>query len=70
MREIESRLNGDSDSPELKAYGEGWKSIYNWRKLSLGMNSSAIERLLGVAHRVNGGYLKRHGKARATWYSK
>ena len=58
---LESMLRDNSDEKELVATDDGWESLANWRKLSTGMSPSTVQKILGDAHRVNGGIL-------ATWY--
>ena len=41
--------------------GNGWKVLESWRKLKTGMDYEAVERILGPAHRIDGGVL-------AQWY--
>jgi hypothetical protein len=43
--------------------GDGWKSIANWRKLTVGMKPNTVEKILGSADRIEGGKL-------AEWYYK
>lgn len=58
---LESILMSPSPDQEIEPSSEGWKSVFNWRKLSPNMDSNDVKRILGKPHRVNGG-------ARATWY--
>jgi len=64
---LESLLSHPSLAQEILPSGEGWKSIVNWRKLSPGMNTSDVKKILGEPYRVDGGdiaawYYKNHGR--------
>lgn len=42
---------------EHVASGEGWKSIMNWRKLTTDTGYSAVQKILGEPHQVDGGQI-------------
>ena len=58
---LETMLSGNNTTNEVVIGGEGWKSLASWRKLRTGMSCEAVKKILGSAHRVNGGTF-------ATWY--
>ena len=61
LSKLESLLSNPSNAQKPVTSGEGWKSIMNWRKLTNGMSTSDVQRILGEPHRVDGGTI-------ATWY--
>lgn len=58
---LESRLSSIKDTGEPVIPNDGWKRLKSWRKLKTGMDYEAVEKLLGPAHRVDGGII-------ANWY--
>ncbi len=52
---LETMLSGNSKTNEVVIAGEGWKKLANWRKLETGMSYESVEKILGSAHRVDGG---------------
>jgi len=54
---LESILQNKTNEKEHVITGDGWKSVANWRKLTTGMNTSTVQKILGDAHRVQGGTL-------------
>lgn len=58
---LESRLSLIKDTDEPAILNEGWKELNSWRKLKTGMDYESVERLLGPAHRIDGGII-------ANWY--
>ena len=54
---------GETQPYEPVITGDGWKSIANWRKLTVGMKPNTVEKILGSADRIEGGKL-------AEWYYK
>ncbi|WP_139173063.1 hypothetical protein [Marinobacter sp. AC-23] len=61
---LESRLSsikGTGDEPVI--VNDGWKRLKNWRKLKTGMDYESVERILGPAHKIDGGII-------ANWYYK
>jgi hypothetical protein len=58
---LESMVSGSVEKPEPIIGGEGWKSLASWRSLKTGMGYESVKKILGAAHRVDGGKL-------ATWY--
>ena len=52
---LESILQNKNNEKEHVITGDGWKSVANWRKLTTGMNTSTVQKILGDAHRVQGG---------------
>ncbi|HPJ92363.1 MAG TPA: hypothetical protein PKY89_00505 [Deltaproteobacteria bacterium] len=55
LSKLESLLSNPSKAQELSTSSEGWKSVVNWRKLTTGMSTSDVQKILGAPHRVNGG---------------
>ena len=60
---LETKLSGCSEANKAVIAGEGWKSLANWRKLKTGMSYNSVEKILGPAHRIDGGRI-------AYWYYK
>lgn len=60
---LESILQNKNDEKEHVITGDGWESVANWRKLTIGMNTSTVQKILGDAHRIEGGTI-------AIWYYK
>ena len=60
---LEARLSSIKDSEEPVIPNEGWKVLTSWRKLKTGMDYESVERILGPAHRIDGGII-------ANWYYK
>lgn len=61
ISKLEARLsliNGKGDPGTLN---DGWKRIESWRKLEAEMDYESVERILGPAHRIDGGIV-------ANWY--
>ena len=58
---LETMLSGNDTTNEVVIGGEGWESLASWRKLKTGMSYESVKKILGSAHRVNGGSI-------ATWY--
>ncbi len=54
-------LQKKNNEKELVVNNEGWKSIANWRKLTTGMSTSTVRKILGDAKRITGGTF-------ATWH--
>ena len=61
LSKLESLLSNPSKAQEHVTSGEGWKSVVNWRRLTEGMSTSDVQKILGEPHRVDGGTF-------ATWY--
>lgn len=61
LSKLESLLGNTSKVQELSTSNEGYKSVVNWRKLTTGMSTSDVQKILGEPHRVDGGRL-------AHWY--
>ena len=59
VSKIESLLSDPSESKEIAPSHEGWKSVSNWRKLTTGMNTDDVQKLLGEPQRVDGGSFAR-----------
>tara|TARA_R110000772_G_scaffold158150_3_gene269401 strand:- start:248 stop:706 length:459 start_codon:yes stop_codon:yes gene_type:complete len=53
-----SVIKGKGDSVTLN---DGWKRLKSWRKLEAEMDYESVERILGPAHRIDGGIA-------ANWY--
>mgnify|MGYP003666086712 FL=1 len=51
-------IKGKGDSVTLN---DGWKRLKSWRKLEAEMDYESVERILGPAHRIDGGIA-------ANWY--
>jgi len=58
---LESILQNKNNEKEHVITGDGWKSVANWRKLTTGMNTSTVQKILGEPQRVEGGKF-------ASWY--
>ncbi len=52
---LESMLRKKNHKKELVITDDGWKSIANWRKLTTGMSTSTVQKILGEPQRVVGG---------------
>ena len=52
---LESLPSNPSKAQEPVTSGEGWKSVMSWRKLTTGMSTSDVQKLLGEPDRVDGG---------------
>lgn len=61
IRKLESRLSSVKGTSEPVILDDGWKRIESWRKLKTGMDYDSVERILGPAHRIDGGII-------ANWY--
>jgi len=61
LSRIESFPSHPSNAQEPVTSSEGWKSVMNWRKLTPGMSTSDVRRILGEPHRIDGGDI-------ATWH--
>ena len=55
LSKLESLLSNPSKSQELVTSSEGWKSVMNWRKITTGMSTSDVQKILGEPQRVDGG---------------
>lgn len=60
---LEKKFSATSKAHKTVIAGEGWKSLANWRRLETGMSYDTVRKILGSAHRVDGGTL-------AHWYYK
>ena len=58
---LESILQNKNNEKELVITNDGWKSVANWRKLTTGMDTSTVQKILGDAHRIE-------GETIASWY--
>ena len=58
---LEARLSSIKDAGEPVTINDGWKRVKSWRKLEAGMDYESVERILGPAHRIDGGII-------ANWY--
>ena len=58
---LESKLQNKNDEKELVIADDGWKSVANWRKLSPGMSTRSVKKILGAPHRID-------GAKNAAWY--
>jgi hypothetical protein len=61
LSKIEALLSNPSKAHEDVTSGEGWKSVMNWRKLTTDMDYSAVQKILGEPHQIDGGEI-------AYWY--
>ena len=60
VSELQSMLHGNNKE-KFVSKGDGWKSLANWRKLTTGMDETAVRRILGEPQRIRGGIV-------AFWY--
>jgi len=60
---LESRLSLIKGTGEPVIVNDGWKRLKSWRELKTGMDYESVERILGPAHRIDGGII-------ANWYYK
>ena len=60
---LEAKLTGINTKSEPDISGDGWKALSSWRKLKVGMDYESVKKILGSAHRIDGGILAR-------WYYK
>ena len=49
------------DEKELVIADDGWKSVANWRKLTYGMSTLSVKKILGDPHKIV-------GAKNAVWY--
>ena len=61
LSKLESFPSNPSNAQEPATSGDGWKSVMNWRKLTQGMSTSDVRRILGEPDRIDGGTI-------AHWY--
>lgn len=59
ISKLESLLSNSSESKGLAPSHEGWKSVGNWRKLTIDMSASDVQKILGEPQRVDGGNVAR-----------
>ena len=57
LSKLESFPSNPSNAQEPATSGDGWKSVMNWRKLTQGMSTSDVRRILGEPHKLDGGTL-------------
>jgi hypothetical protein len=57
LSELESPSINPGNTENTVNSSEGWKSISNWRKLTVGMEPSDVRQILGEPHRIKGGQL-------------
>ena len=58
---LESELRNKNDEEELVYADDGWKSVANWRRLTPGMSTAYVKKILGAPHRID-------GAKNAAWY--
>ena len=58
---LESKLRNKNDEKELVIADDGWKSVANWRKLTPGMSTRKVKKILGDPQRIE-------GAKNAVWY--
>ena len=58
---LEAKLSSIKDSGESATPTDSWKTLNSWRKLKAGMDYESVEKILGPAHRIDGGII-------ANWY--
>ena len=58
---LESKLRNENDEKELVIEDDGWKSVANWRKLTYGMSTLSVKKILGDPHKIV-------GAKNAVWY--
>ena len=51
---LESKLQHTNDEEEIVISDDGWKSVANWRKLTVGMSALSVKNLLGDPHKIDG----------------
>ena len=61
ISKLETRLSLIKGTGDPGTLNDGWKRIESWRKLEAEMDYESVERILGPAHRINGGIV-------ANWY--
>jgi len=61
ISKLEARLSVIKDEGDPVTLNDGWKSLKSWRKLEAEMDYESVERILGPAHRIDGGIV-------ASWY--
>ncbi len=59
LSELESSPKNSINTPKTVLSPDGWKSVTNWRRLSVGMETSDVRQILGEPHRLDGGTLAR-----------
>lgn len=55
LSRLESLLSNPSKPLEHVISGDGWKSVMNWRMLTTDMDYTAVQKILGEPHKVDGG---------------
>lgn len=58
---LESKIQNMTADEELELAGDGWKSVTNWKKLTVDMSALSAKKILGDPHRVV-------GVKNAVWY--
>jgi hypothetical protein len=58
---LEAKLLSVKNTGEHVILNDGWKTKKSWRKLKTGMDYESVKRILGPAHRIDGGII-------ANWY--
>jgi ABC-type Fe3+-citrate transport system substrate-binding protein len=58
---LEAKLLSVKSTSEPVILNDGWKTKKSWRKLKTGMDYESVKRILGPAHRIDGGII-------ADWY--
>ncbi|MHA7925418.1 MAG: hypothetical protein ACX936_09470 [Marinobacter sp.] len=61
ISKLEERLSLIKGTGGPVTLNDGWKRIESWRKLEAEMDYESVERILGPAHRIDGGIA-------ANWY--
>ena len=61
ISQLEERLSSIKGTDDPVTLNDGWKRIENWRALEAEMDYESVERILGPAHRIDGGIV-------ANWY--
>ncbi|SFE95629.1 hypothetical protein SAMN04487869_12831 [Marinobacter sp. DSM 26671] len=61
ISKLEARLSLIKGTGDPVTINDGWKRVESWRKLEAEMDYESVERILGPAHRIDGGIV-------ANWY--
>ena len=61
ISKLEARLSLIKGTGDPVTINDGWKRVKSWRKLEAEMDYESVERILGPAHRIDGGIA-------ANWY--
>jgi outer membrane protein assembly factor BamE (lipoprotein component of BamABCDE complex) len=59
ISKLESLLQSSQQSQGVELNDQRWRSISNWRRLSVGMSTNDVRQILGEPIRVSGGSIER-----------